>query len=239
MRHDVLVVEDEAGLLRGIVRGLGADPTIHVEGVETVDRAEEVLDSSPPDLLITDIRLPGRSGLDLLLELEKRALRIPVLVMTSYRSAYEDQLASRSGLKVLEKPVPLATLRRLVKEKLQESQTARPLAPFGLEDYLQLASLSRHSLRFEISLPDSISGRLEVVDGELWNATCGEATADDALKTMLDSPSCDITCCDLTEQPSDRHFQGSTQGVLLDLARRDDEKRRDEGKPGESTFDPE
>ncbi|MCP3962850.1 MAG: response regulator, partial [bacterium] len=82
MRHDVLVVEDEAGLLRGIVRGLGADPTIHVEGVETVDRAEEVLDSSPPDLLITDIRLPGRSGLDLLLELEKRALRIPVLVMT-------------------------------------------------------------------------------------------------------------------------------------------------------------
>ena len=237
MRYDVLVVEDEAGLLRGIVRGLSADPRLHLEGVSTVDRAEEILDSSPPDLLITDIRLPGRSGLDLLLELERRSLRIPVVVITAHMAAYEDRLANRTGLTVLEKPVPLADLRRIVKEKLEAETSDTRSTPFELQDYLQLASLGRYSLAFDVQLPDGGSGQLEVVEGELWNVYSGEYEGESALRLLLESPLADLGFKDLAVTPAGRQLTGSTQSLLLELARRSDEEGRDLEAISEAVLD--
>lgn len=235
MRFDVLVVEDEVGLLRGIVRGLGADPSLHLEGVSTVERAEEILDSSAPDLLITDIRLPGRSGLDLLLELERRSLRIPVVVMTAHMAEYEDRLANRIGLTILEKPVPLVELRRIVKEKLETETTESRSTPFQLQDYLQLASLGRHSLAFDVELPDGRSGRLDVVEGEVWNVHCADEQGESALRILIEAALVEITFNDLTTLPGVRQLTGSTQSILLALAQQSDEERRDGVRPTAET----
>lgn len=46
--------------------------------------AVELLEKSHPDVLLTDIRMPGMSGTDLLLQLKKEGQKFPVIVMTGY-----------------------------------------------------------------------------------------------------------------------------------------------------------
>ncbi len=86
----VLIADDDAAL-RGTLRDLLTD-----EGYEAAEAAdgEEVLaalaatSSDRPDLVIMDIRMPGKSGLDVLRELRPSlGPQLPVLVMTGYGSS--------------------------------------------------------------------------------------------------------------------------------------------------------
>ena len=78
----VLLVEDEPALARGL-----AD-NFKDEGYEVrvVGRGDEVLVAvrdAPPDLVVLDIMLPGRSGLDVLRDLRAQGATLPVLMLTA------------------------------------------------------------------------------------------------------------------------------------------------------------
>ena len=77
----VLVVEDDE-LLRGVISSLLRSVGLRVE---TFSSAAAFLDATlPPDAgcLILDIRLPGRSGLDLPADLLKEDIRIPIIFVS-------------------------------------------------------------------------------------------------------------------------------------------------------------
>ena len=57
-----------------------------VEAAESAEIALELFDKQPHDLVITDLRMPGMSGLDLLRAIKKRCTKTPVLVITAYGS---------------------------------------------------------------------------------------------------------------------------------------------------------
>jgi DNA-binding response OmpR family regulator len=78
----LLLVEDEPALARGL-----AD-NFRDEGYEVrvVGRGDEVLlavRDTPPDLVVLDIMLPGRSGLDVLRDLRAGGATLPVLMLTA------------------------------------------------------------------------------------------------------------------------------------------------------------
>ena len=80
-RARVLVVEDDLAcriLAALLLEKGGYAPT----AVPTVARALERLEQEGTDLVLTDLQLPGESGLDLLLTLRERRSRTPVIVMT-------------------------------------------------------------------------------------------------------------------------------------------------------------
>ncbi len=226
MTHDILVVEDEASLLRGIVRGLQADPNLVVEGFPTVELAlEHLARRGAPDVLITDIRLPGLSGLDLIQELDTRGLRIPVVVTTAHRSAYQDRMPHRAGLTVLEKPVPLVELRKAVRDHLEDARAGGGRSgPFQLGDYLRLAALGRHSVALEATLDSGAQARLTVVDGLLWSVDAGDESGAPALRRLLGAPLRGIRCLELAAAPVERQFSGTTDRVLLELSKNAEEK---------------
>ena len=62
----VLIVEDEAVLRSAMARGIAKLPGIAVVEAGTVQAAVEYLDTQPPQMIISDIDLPDRSGLELL-----------------------------------------------------------------------------------------------------------------------------------------------------------------------------
>jgi DNA-binding response OmpR family regulator len=78
----LLLVEDEPALARGLAdnfRDEGYD-------VRVVGRGDEVLAAvkdAPPDLVVLDIMLPGRSGLDVLRDLRAAGEALPVLMLTA------------------------------------------------------------------------------------------------------------------------------------------------------------
>ncbi|MCJ7627590.1 MAG: response regulator transcription factor [Longimicrobiales bacterium] len=78
----ILVVEDNEDLafgLRTVLEFEGYEVEVATEGEAGLDSARKI----PPDLLILDIMLPGKSGFEVLRELRTSGLRFPVLILTA------------------------------------------------------------------------------------------------------------------------------------------------------------
>jgi serine/threonine protein kinase len=78
----LLLVEDEPSLARGLADNF-RDEGFNVRTVANGDEAMPALADFRPDLLVLDIMLPGRSGLDILRDLRARGDNLPVLILTS------------------------------------------------------------------------------------------------------------------------------------------------------------
>jgi signal transduction histidine kinase/DNA-binding response OmpR family regulator len=83
-RRRLLIIEDEPDLRSYLTRLFSKDGYA-VEAVGDAETALTSLDSSAPDLVITDVMLPGQSGIDLLVTLrqDERMARLPVVVLTA------------------------------------------------------------------------------------------------------------------------------------------------------------
>lgn len=77
----ILLIEDDDMLGKATAQGLG---TVYaVDWVKTAEEAELAIQTTPYDLLVLDINLPGKSGLDLLRELRGRNSAYPCLLLTA------------------------------------------------------------------------------------------------------------------------------------------------------------
>lgn len=81
----VLVVDDEQNL-RHMLQTLLKREGYEAVGVPSVESALKELEDRPYDIVITDLRMPGQSGLDLVDEVRRRNLGATVVVMTAYGS---------------------------------------------------------------------------------------------------------------------------------------------------------
>ena len=80
----VLIVEDEpAGRM---LLQLMLEEKHQVLAVSTVEEAQRELAAGRWDLLLTDYKLPGKSGLDLIQSLEKEGSSLPIIMMTGQGS---------------------------------------------------------------------------------------------------------------------------------------------------------
>jgi DNA-binding response OmpR family regulator len=71
--------------------------------------------ADPPDLIISDVLMPGQNGLDVLVELRRADWRIPVILITAFGDEELHGEAARWGASaVLDKPFELDDLRRAV-----------------------------------------------------------------------------------------------------------------------------
>jgi DNA-binding NtrC family response regulator len=114
----VLVIEDDAEL-RSLLRfALERDG----HEVQELPAANELMSSlndgqiEGVDVIVTDIRMPGVSGLDLLASLRAVGSRTPVVVMTAFGDAAERSRALRLGaFAFLDKPFEVDLLRELIR----------------------------------------------------------------------------------------------------------------------------
>ena len=89
----VLIADDHAVVRQGLKQILGDTPELVVAGEAT--NGQEVLDkvrAEAWDIVVLDISMPDRSGLDILKELQSERPKLPVLVLSMYS---EDQFAVR------------------------------------------------------------------------------------------------------------------------------------------------
>lgn len=90
----VLVADDHAMLRRGLRSILEVEfPGVEIGEAASCEEAQQLIWKSKWDLLILDLIMPGRSGLDLLDECRKRHSAMPVLVLSS---THEDEIAVRA-----------------------------------------------------------------------------------------------------------------------------------------------
>ncbi|MDR5902653.1 MULTISPECIES: nitrogen regulation protein NR(I) [Halomonas] len=131
----VTVVDDDRAIRWVLERAL-AQPDLEVECHERADSAIERLLADPPDVLMTDIRMPGIDGLDLMARVRETHPELPVIVMTAH-SDLDSAVASYQGgaFEYLPKPFDVDEALALVRRAVAHArERRRPISvPEGLD----------------------------------------------------------------------------------------------------------
>jgi DNA-binding NtrC family response regulator len=124
MKDDIrlrfLIVDDEQSIRRLCItvgQGLG----FRCGEAETAEAALESLESVPPDIVVTDLKLPSLSGADLLRKIKEQMPRTEVAIMTGHGSIESAVEAMRLGAyDYIEKPFRVERLRQLLQRMAEK-----------------------------------------------------------------------------------------------------------------------
>ena len=90
---------------------------------EVLQALTQVAAEDSPQVLVSDIRMPGGSGLDLLSQVKERLPGLPVIIMTAYSDLDSAVSAFQGGaFEYLPKPFDLTKAIELIRRALDESQ---------------------------------------------------------------------------------------------------------------------
>jgi CheY-like chemotaxis protein len=195
-------------------------PDLEVLGASTVGEAIQMLAQGPPDLLLSDIDLPDRLGLEMIGELRKRGYSTPIVFISAYLKAFQAQIPPHAGVEVFEKPISIDQLRTIVQERL--AAPPQSFSPFGVPEFLQIAALGRHSVLLEVARPSG-KGLIIVYGGEAWSASDPHGAGPDAFWRLVGATDASITCSTLIGSQGPRNLTGSIESLLLEAACRQDE----------------
>ena len=118
MNEQVWVVDDDASIRWVLTKALDK-AGMSVQAFEDGTGISQQLTQQHPDVIVTDIRMPGMSGLELLEEIQKQAPEVPVIIMTAHTDL-DSAVASYQGgaFEYLPKPFDVDEAINLVKRAI-------------------------------------------------------------------------------------------------------------------------
>ncbi|MFQ5706481.1 MAG: response regulator [bacterium] len=184
----ILIVDDEEDLVWGIAKSLEKEcGALEVECVLSGDDAWQLLEKARFDLVVSDIRMPGRSGLQLLMDIRQKYPQTKIIIMTAYGSeAIQTAVDKRGGFYYIEKPFDIGHLKQLILQALN-------LDKFGFKGYFYSAGI-RELVEFNCTTKrtsslmitrDKEKGNIYFKNGEIIHAECGELKGESALFNIL------------------------------------------------------
>jgi CheY-like chemotaxis protein len=122
--------DDIRELVSAALRADGFDVVEARDGTEMLKMldawAQHTVDTKPADIVITDVRMPGVSGIEALARLRNGHWHIPVVIMTAYGNAELREEADRLGADVVfDKPFDIDELRVGVSSLLAGDEWSR------------------------------------------------------------------------------------------------------------------
>lgn len=204
----ILVIEDEYKVAAALKKGLEAE-YYKVIVAHTGEEGFYQLNSERFDLVILDLMLPGRDGIEILRTLRKRGLEIPVLILTARDTVDDRVLGLDSGaddylVKPFAFPELLARIRLLLRRGRGDKPLRLKLA--DLEMDLVTRRVSRGDQPLEVTVKEfelleyllrhegQIVSR-EMLARDLWQTEDRSATMDNVidvhiarLRRKVDSP---------------------------------------------------
>ena len=121
--YKILVIDDEAGIRRSLeihLRGAGYD----VCAAETFAGGLGLTLSGELDLIICDLKLPDKSGIDIIRELKAQNANVPVVALSGFQDRQMIEEAKAAGaIEYLVKPCPRQRLLDTVRDVLSLGRT--------------------------------------------------------------------------------------------------------------------
>ncbi|RIL04815.1 MAG: sigma-54-dependent Fis family transcriptional regulator [Proteobacteria bacterium] len=129
MPRSVLVVDDDAAM-REMVVSLLEDQGIQARAASSADEAMDRLGESDCDVVLSDIRMPGRTGIELLGQIRELRPDTPVVLMTAFGSIDSAVEAMHAGAfdyvtKPFQRDALLVTLERAFERRALEEENRR------------------------------------------------------------------------------------------------------------------
>ena len=223
----VLIVDDEPAVLFALSEAL-ADRRRGVKVATAANGHEAIalLEAEKVDLVVTDLRMPGMDGFELLAWLRRGFPHLPVIVMTAFGAETAARLDD--GLEVLEKPFDLGDLRRKVSDLLRQSVKGR-VENISLASFLQLLELERKTCTLTVTSGDH-EGRLFFRGGRLVGAETEALEGADAALEIVTWEHADVEISDVCPVDGPEMGEG-LRYLLLEGMRLKDERERHAPRP--------
>jgi two-component system, OmpR family, copper resistance phosphate regulon response regulator CusR len=194
----ILVVEDEAKVARALCEGLEREKYAVVVA-PTGEEGFFLVNAEEFDLVILDLMLPGRDGLQVLATLRKRGLQTPVLILTA-RDAIEDRvLGLDSGaddylVKPFAFPELLARIRARLRRGRAEQAPHLRLADLEMDvvtrkarrggHYLELTAREFELLEYLLRHKEQVVSR-EMLARDVWKETARATPLDNVMDVHI------------------------------------------------------
>jgi DNA-binding response OmpR family regulator len=217
----VLVVDDDAQFSAALVRDLKAREYV-VETARGVDEALSLLRTHPFDVLLTDLRMDDRDGIDLLAEMRAIGVSTRPILMSAYATARDSQKATELGaVRILCKPFGSAELAQAIQQAVDCGTGFRgSVHGLSLIDMLQMFHFGRRSIVLKVEA--RVPGEIHFNEGEIVHAARGPSRGEQALSEILGVGSGAVHT-----EPTvavERTVHRSFESLLLDLLRTLDEQ---------------
>ena len=220
----VLIVDDEEDLTWTLSKKLSKDSDkFEVTCVNSGKEAMDVLNQLPFDLVITDVRMPEVSGLDLLVKVKNLYPGTRVVIMTAYGSSDVQTAANERGcFNYIEKPFEINELRQLIIDALEQRKGFKgSVSDFQLSDIIQLNCLGRLTSALNIKCDDG-EGIIYFQEGNIIHAETQNLEGEHAFYHILSWQGGEFQVL-RNHVPPRESISRNWQSLLLESMRRVDE----------------
>ncbi len=216
----ILIAEDDTALCQSLSSLLNKEG-YHVSSVDDGDKALKLMARQPVDVVLSDLKMPGRNGMELLQEVKKLNLGIEIILLTAYATVDLAVEAMKQGAfdfvtKPFKKSVLLATIRKaLEKQALMRENSAlkKQLEIFGCPRHLIVASRAMREL-LELVNQIAPTSSTVLITGE--SGTGKELVAEEIHRrsSRADRPLVKVSCAALPETLIESELFGHEKGAF-------------------------
>jgi two-component system response regulator HydG len=224
----VLVVDDEEGAREGLRKLLkleGYDVTLAEDGVAAMERVNE----HPPDVVVTDLKMPRMDGMQLLARIKELYPELPIIVVTAFGDVASAVAAMRKGAEhYLVKPVDVDELqvalekaverRDLRVEADQLRRQARERDQAGLQNLIGTSPAMQQVYR--VATQVAAAKATVLITGESGTGKGELARAIHAKSPRADKPFVALHCAALAETLLETELFGHEKGSFTGADRR-------------------
>ena len=217
----VLVVDDEPGVQESLRTLLKNECEVVL--ADSVDEALRALRVTPPDLVLLDLVMPGRSGFDLLSELPAAPDRPPVVVLTGTRTvATAVEAMKRGAADYVTKPFEVEALRIKIRQLLERRELEREVV--RLRAQVEKTERLGDLLGGSAAMQEVFHTIRRVADSKVTVLIRGEsgtgkelaARAIHALGPRCDAPFVAVNCAGIPETLIESELFGHERGAFTD-----------------------
>ena len=146
MPRRLLIVDDDESIRTSLAEALADNGGTEVGVAEGPHRALAMIDTAAPDVVLSDVRMPGMDGIAFLELVRKRAPGVDVVLMTAYDDMPTVVSAMRAGaVEFLVKPLDLHHVRRVLDAVFDDRRSRSAAPPAAAEPVL--GNLTGHDPR--------------------------------------------------------------------------------------------
>ena len=172
-RH-ILIVDDEPRVAFFLSKALEhADQEYRVSVAHSGEEALETLNRAPVDLLVTDLRMPGINGLELMRWVRASKPQTRTILITAYGNDEVETEAHRlEAYRYITKPFSLDAFTQVAQEALSDMAVSQPgmvvLSPVNIEVEALVCRDTRRTCVYTLPVLTVIEGLIELLDSLLF-----------------------------------------------------------------------
>lgn len=225
MIKTVLLVDDDQEMLLALKGGFtryrdSFGIQLAADGLQAVEKLKQSVIS----LVVTDLKMPGMDGFELLAHIMEHYPDIPVIIITGYSTPEMERLAREGGaVGYIAKPFLIENLARQIIARLNRESEGGTLHNVSSGMFLQLVEMEQKTCT--IRLEDKVTAKKGILffqNGKLLDARTNDLKGENAAYEIFSWDQVNLSIqngCALKK----RRIHGELQHLILEAARRKDE----------------